>query len=249
MHEESRISPQDAPRYATVTPDFVRKKLKSSPPVDPALAPLMDEIELRPAAVLLPLLQEHGEWSVLFTRRTHLVSSHKGEISFPGGRIDPEDPHPEAAALRETYEEIGTPPEQIEIFGRLPDSFSIAGYRITPYVGHLRPLEPFQPNPHEIDEIFTVPLQKLLEPGILRLKNRVRAGLHEHDVYLFRWRETHTIWGATARILKTFLEQLFGPLKVESPPHPTILDLPPETKQRLRWRSSQKTQDDPSILS
>ncbi len=238
MREDRPLSLHDAPRTTSVTPELIQSRLEASPSVDPELAALMAQIELRPAAVLLPLLRVDSLWHILFTRRSQRVSAHKGEISFPGGRIDPEDPHPEAAALRETHEEIGIPTTQIRVLGRLPESFSIAGYRISPFVGHLQQEHSFTPNPYEIDEIFIVPLRDLLAPGVLHLYHRVRAGEHEHDVYVFRWRETHAIWGATARILKTFLEQVFGPLPVEVSPSTTTLELPAETQARLQWRTS-----------
>jgi len=237
MREERPAFSNNAVRLPEITTELIQSKLRDSPIVDPELAPLMEQIHLRPSAVLLPLLRVDACLHILFTRRSQRVSAHKGEISFPGGRVDAEDPHPEAAALRETHEEIGVPTEQIRIFGRLPESFSIAGYRISPFVGLLQPQHPFVPNPYEIEEIFTVPLHELVAPGILHLYHRVRVGEHEHEVYVFRWRETHAIWGATARILKTFLEQVFGSLLVESTASPKMLELPAEMQARLFWQS------------
>ena len=195
--------------------DEIRSELDVMPAVDPVLGPLMERLELRPAAVLLPLLRREGDWHVLFTRRSQRVTAHKGQISFPGGRVDDTDESEEYAARRETYEEIGVPHESIEILGKLPDSLSIAGFRMAPYVGMLPSSLSFVPNEYEIEEIFDVPIRALLEPGVLRKTMRVHVGeRHIHHVFSFDWREGYEIWGATARILKTFLEQLAGPLKV-----------------------------------
>ena len=200
--------------------------LAASPPIDPHLAPLMEQMRLKPSAVLLPLFEKPHGWEILFTRRSHKVSSHKGEISFPGGRVDETDHRAEDTALRETQEEIGVRPESIQLLGRLPDSYSIAGYRITPFVGKVEEIQRFHPNPYEIDEIFCVPLQDLIQPGVLRIHHRVLAGEHQHDVYVFNWKEDYPIWGATARILKTFLEQLWGEIPLDVAEEPPLLTYP-----------------------
>jgi len=201
-----------------VTSEEIALSLQGLPALDPVLAPLLTTLSLRSSAVLLPLSPTEEGWKILFTRRSQRVSSHKGEISFPGGRVDTEDPSPEATALRETHEEIGVPPSLIRVLGRLPESYSIAGYRIAPIVGEIPASHPFEASSYEIDEIFQVPLVDLLQPGVLRLHHRVEAGPWSHDVYLFDWKPSYMIWGATARILKGFLETLVGPLSAAEDP-------------------------------
>lgn len=193
----------------------VRERLVGLPPVDPGLARLMAGLELRPAAVLLPLYWHEDRWWMLFTRRSSKVSAHKGQISFPGGRVDHDDDSIRAAALRETWEEIGVPREEVEIVGRLPDTLSIAGYRISPVVGKIPYPYAFRISEYEIDEVFGAPLASLRKPGVLKVLRKVRVGSNSHEVYSFMWKEGYAIWGATARMLKMFLELFGGPLPAE----------------------------------
>ena len=93
------------------------------------------EWEARPAAVLVPLLQAEGEWRLLLTQRTHTVESHKGQVAFPGGRVDPEDESRVATALRETEEEIGLPRDRVRVLGQLDELLTVTQYRVTPVVG------------------------------------------------------------------------------------------------------------------
>jgi 8-oxo-dGTP pyrophosphatase MutT (NUDIX family) len=155
------------------------------------------------AAVLVPFVLGPAP-GVLLTRRTAHLSSHAGQVSFPGGRIDPEDASPEAAALREAQEEIGLDPARVEVAGRLGAYVTGTGYRITPVLG-LLPVGlgldglDLVLSPHEVDAVFELPLAVLLDPEAPR-----RQRMH----YRGRWREfwvwphpEHYIWGATAAIL------------------------------------------------
>jgi 8-oxo-dGTP pyrophosphatase MutT (NUDIX family) len=168
------------------------------------------------AAVLLLIYEVHSEPHILFTLRTHLVETHKGQISFPGGAADPEDDDLRLTALRETYEELGVRPEDVEIVGELDDSPSISGFMVTPYVGFIRgPVPyPFRPNRHEVAELIEVPLSHLMDRANVTEEVRHIDG---RDLvmysYLFRG---HVIWGLTARILKQFLD-LLAPALVEPP--------------------------------
>ena len=168
------------------------------------------------AAVLLLIYEVHGEPHVLFTLRTDLVETHKGQISFPGGAADPEDDDLHLTALRETYEEVGVRPEHVEVVGQLDDSPSISGFMVTPYVGLIRGRVPypFRPNLHEVAELIEVPLSHLMDSANFTEEMRQIDG---RDVvmysYLFRG---HVIWGLTARILKRFLD-LLAPALVEPP--------------------------------
>jgi 8-oxo-dGTP pyrophosphatase MutT (NUDIX family) len=158
------------------------------------------------AAVLIPLLYRDGEWWVLVTRRTRHVEHHKGQISFPGGACDPEDASLEATALREAHEEIGIPPEVVEILGVLDDLPTITDFVVTPVVGVIPHPFPYLLNECEVAAVVEVPLSFLREPGNLRVERREYKG-QIHDVLFWEY-GVHVIWGATARILKSFLDLL-----------------------------------------
>lgn len=163
-----------------------------------------------PAAVLVPVLRGATP-GVLLTKRTAHLSSHAGQVSFPGGRIDPQDASPEAAALRETREEIGLDPARVEVIGRLPDYLTGTGYRITPVVGLLPPgidLDALglAPSPDEVEAVFSLALAVLLDPAAPQRRRAQWRG---------RWREfwvwphpQHYIWGATAGILVNLAAKL-----------------------------------------
>ena len=167
---------------------------------------------LVPAAVLVSFLQGR-ERGVLLTKRTAHLNKHAGQVSFPGGRIDPGDGSPEAAALREAQEEVGLDPALVEITGRLGDYVTGTGYRITPIVGLLprgRDLDDLalSPSPDEVASVFALPMSVLLDPAA---PQRRRAH------YRGRWREfwvwphpDHYVWGATAAILVYLAERLRG---------------------------------------
>lgn len=161
-----------------------------------------------PAAVLVPLYLKDGEVHVLFTERTHHVEHHKGQISFPGGARDPEDPDLMTTALRESYEEAGIRPEDVEVIGRLDDIITITNFLVTPYVGVLRCDSGYQfcAHPHEVASLLEVPLPHLLDWRNMELELRQWRGTPVL-VPAFRW-NGYRIWGATARILKQFLNLL-----------------------------------------
>jgi 8-oxo-dGTP pyrophosphatase MutT (NUDIX family) len=162
--------------------------------------------DLTSAAVLLPLLYKEGQWHVLFTRRTQNVEHHKGQISFPGGASEPTDENLAATALRETYEEIGVPPSAIGILGALDDFPTITDFLVTPFVGILSYPLSYHLNPNEVEAVLEVPLSFFVDPAGLRVEPREYRG-QVFDV-LFWDHGPHTIWGATARILKGFLDLL-----------------------------------------
>jgi len=119
---------------------------------------------LRNAAVLIPVVDHDGEATVLLTKRAEKLRSHSGQVAFPGGTIDPTDASPEAAALRETFEEIGLGEDRIEIFGRMPDYVAGSGYRIAPVLGIVQPGFQLTLNAKEVDAAFEVPLRFLIDP-------------------------------------------------------------------------------------
>lgn len=162
---------------------------------------------LRPAAVLLPLFLKEGEDHLLFTRRTDHLNHHRGEISFPGGGRHGEDPDLLATALRESEEEMGIRPADVEVLGRLSDFFSIHGYHVVPFVGRIAYPYPFRANPDEIAEVIELPLRRLLDPAIFRKEHWTHQG-RVHPVCFYTL-ERHEIWGLTAAILRQFLKLTF----------------------------------------
>lgn len=157
------------------------------------------------AAVLVPIVLG-AEPSVLLTKRTSHLSKHAGQVSFPGGRIDPEDSGPEAAALREAQEEIGLDAASVGVLGRLSDHVTGTGYRITPVLAVLPPALTYQLSPHEVDEIFELPMHVVLDPDAPR-----RQRQHVNGIWREYWvwpHPDHFIWGATAAILVQLARRL-----------------------------------------
>ena len=163
--------------------------------------------ETTPAAVLLLLYEKDGEPHILLTRRTDYVEHHKGETSFPGGAFDSDDGDLLTTALRETEEEIGVRRQDVEVLGRLDDIVTITEFLVSPFVGVLAsPDCPFVLNAHEVAELVEVPLRHLLDER--NLERAVRQ-LHDRPVAILTYLyDDHRIWGATARILKGFLDHL-----------------------------------------
>ncbi|HSH70482.1 MAG TPA: CoA pyrophosphatase, partial [Deferrisomatales bacterium] len=156
---------------------------------------------LRPAAVVVPLVPDTAGLSVLLTRRTDDVEHHKGEICFPGGRVDPGDADHLAAALRETWEEVGVHPEHLQVLGSLDDFVSITGYRVRPFAALLDRLDyPYAPEPREVDELLVIPIHHLLESAHHRMEEHARGELRHR----FHW-QGRVVWGLTAAILHHFL--------------------------------------------
>jgi len=162
-----------------------------------------------PAAVLLLLYDLDERTHLLFTRRTELVEYHKGQICFPGGAHEESDADLLSTALRETCEEVGVQPEHVEPVGQLGDIATMgSNFVISPYVGVLTVPAPY-PFDHacpEVDEILEVPLDHLLDSSNVFQDVR-RLGEHEIEMQSYRFGD-HVIWGATARILKQFLDLL-----------------------------------------
>jgi 8-oxo-dGTP pyrophosphatase MutT (NUDIX family) len=164
---------------------------------------------LRRAAVLVPLHDYDGEPGVLFTRRTETVERHKGQISFPGGATDPDDVDPQSTALRETHEELGIPPDAVQVLGMLDDlPTTVSGFIVAPVVGVIPYPYPFRINSAEIAEILPVPLRVFRDASRLRVERRERDGVL-FDVYFYR-NDGNEIWGVTAHIMKRFIDAVFG---------------------------------------
>lgn len=159
------------------------------------------------SAVLIPLYVAAGTVHVLFTKRSELVEHHKGQISFPGGAEDETDPDLRFTALRETYEEIGVYPRDVDILGQMDDFITITNFRVRPYVGIIEkwPYE-FVYDGHEVAEILEVPFAHLLEERNRRDESRDVGG-RSIMMRTYHWGD-HAIWGATAFMLRHFLEVL-----------------------------------------
>jgi 8-oxo-dGTP pyrophosphatase MutT (NUDIX family) len=167
------------------------------------------EWEAVPAAVLVPLYQDEDRWHVLFTRRTENVDSHRGQVSFPGGRIEEYDSGPEAAALREAQEEIGLAPKDVVLLGRLDSLLTVTQFLVTPVVGVIPWPYSFHLNGEEVATAFGVDLDWLVDPSNLEIRQRqpLVPG-RAVPVYYFRPYKDEVIWGATARITLDLLDAL-----------------------------------------
>ena len=164
------------------------------------------EAGTRPAAVLVPIVAHPDGLTVLFTKRTAHLKAHSGQVSFPGGRAEPDDPGPEYTALREAEEEIGLPMDKVEVLARLPDYFTRTGFRVTPVVGLVMPPLELVPDAREVEEVFEVPLAFLLDPANHRRESRT-LGDRVASYYVIE-HNGRVIWGATAGMLLTFYRML-----------------------------------------
>ena len=164
--------------------------------------------ELRPAAVLVPLVDRAGGMSVLLTQRTAHLSAHAGQISFPGGRIETSDRDATEAALRETEEEVGLTRDHVTVIGRLDTYVTGTGFEITPMVGIISVPFPLIPDPFEVSEVFEVPLSFVLNPNNHRRMTRVFE--KRTRVFFVLPYENRYIWGATAGMLVNLAEVLTG---------------------------------------
>ena len=153
---------------------------------------------ITPAAVLVPIV-ERPDPTVILTLRPETMRKHPGQISFPGGRVEPDDHDDAAAALREAHEEIGLLPSQVQVLGQLAPYETVTGYRVQPVVGWIEPPFDVQPEPLEVAEVFEVPLAFLLEPGN-QLRHFRMLGALRRDYWAMPYGDRY-IWGATAAML------------------------------------------------
>lgn len=192
------------PRFAAA-PSASRRRVRGDHDLNPGMAA---GAELREAAVLIPLVERDPEMTVLFTERTAHLAAHAGQISFPGGGVEPGDRDEVAAALRETDEEIGLPPDRIDVIGRLDTYVTRTGFQIEPIVGLVRPPFALRPATNEVADVFEVPLSFILDPASLQRHSRVFQG-RERYFYAFPFPDRY-IWGATAGMLLNLREALTG---------------------------------------
>jgi 8-oxo-dGTP pyrophosphatase MutT (NUDIX family) len=176
--------------------------------LDPLSAAIAAVRPIRRAAVLIPVVARE-EPMVLLTQRSAHLKDHAGQISFPGGKIDPGDASPLAAALREADEEIGLAADRIEPLGYLDLYLTTFGFRIVPVVARVAPEFALTLNPNEVDDAFEVPLAFLMSPENHLQKSRDWNGLTRH-FYEMPFGERY-IWGATAGILRSLYERIYAP--------------------------------------
>ncbi|TDM09035.1 MAG: CoA pyrophosphatase [Ideonella sp. MAG2] len=167
------------------------------------------------AAVLLPLVVRQGHiTSVVLTRRTAHLKHHAGQISFPGGKSEPQDDSPAATALREAQEEVGLEPTDAEVLGTMPAYKTVTGFVITPVVALLPPQLPWRPDPGEVAEVFEVPLSHLMNPAHHQWHEHEWQG-HKRQYLSMPWHDAahqrYFIWGATASMLRNFYHLLAEP--------------------------------------
>ncbi|HET9576426.1 MAG TPA: CoA pyrophosphatase [Usitatibacter sp.] len=195
--------------------DELVRRLAEHPPLEQLMT--ADERErqhenamraLKPAAVLLLVVNHREDPTVVFTQRTAHLADHAGQISFPGGRCDPGDGTPERTALREAHEEIGLPPHAVEVLGRLPDYRTSTGFAVTPIVGWAEPPLAYQPDPYEVADVFEVPLAFLLDTRNHRYESAFYKG-RMRNYWAMPFGERF-IWGATAGMLVTFQRIVAG---------------------------------------
>ena len=193
---------------------WLRERLERPPPE--AARRLSDGYRLpgrtgapTPAAVLVALINRPDGIHVLLTERSHDLLDHAGQISFPGGRVEPGDADVGVAALREAEEEVGLPRERVTLLGRLADYETVTGYRVTPVVGWVEPPFELKADPVEVADVFEVPLAFLLEPANQQRHFRMVDDVRR-DYYAIPYGERY-IWGATAAMLLSLERTLRAP--------------------------------------
>ncbi|MFD2204287.1 CoA pyrophosphatase [Kiloniella antarctica] len=164
------------------------------------------------AAVIVPLVARPNGYFVLLTKRTDHLYDHAGQVSFPGGRVDPGDKDHNDAALRELEEEVGLPRKHVTLIGRLDTYLTRTGFDITPVVGLIKPPFPVNPDRFEVAEVFEVPLNFFLKPSNRQRHSKEFEG-HKRYYYAYPY-ENYFIWGATAGMLTNLCEVLnSGPIE------------------------------------
>ena len=173
---------------------------------DPVMRKIAEVRPIRPAAVLVPIV-DHPEPTVLLTQRAQHLPDHAGQISFPGGKIDKDDKDPCASALREAREEIGLDRSYVEPFGYLDLYMTTLGYRIVPVIARVKPGFTLKLNVAEVDNTFEVPLTFLMDQTNMQRHSREWQGMTRH-YYAITFGE-HYIWGVTAGILRNLHDRIY----------------------------------------
>ncbi len=166
------------------------------------------KLPLKPAAVLIPLIDRPQGMTVLLTKRAQHLKAHSGQVSFPGGRCEEYDKHAMETALRETEEEVGINRSHIQILGAMEDYETVTGYVITPVIGLIKPNFTLIVDEGEVDEAFELPLDYILDESNHELQNRVWN--EQRRYYYVLMNEKHNVWGATAAMLVRFAKLING---------------------------------------
>jgi 8-oxo-dGTP pyrophosphatase MutT (NUDIX family) len=210
--EQGAVLSAGAQRSGGVSRDDILARLAVAPPPglrrgDHDLNPdMLPDRLLTRAAVLVPLVERPEGLTVLLTRRSDHLQDHAGQISFPGGRVEPGDVDALATALREAEEEIGLARALVTPIGRLDTYVTRTGFEVTPVIGLVAPPSSLAPDPFEVAEVFEVPLAFILDPASRQRHSRIYAGKTRY-FHVFPWRDYY-IWGATAGMLVNLAELL-----------------------------------------
>lgn len=176
--------------------------------INPDLYDFVDHQPLKPAAVLVPVIDDGGEARVILTRRTETLRKHSGQVAFAGGRVDEGDESPEAAAMREAHEEINLAPQFVTPVGRSVQYYAPTGFAITPILALVKPGYQLQANPDEVCEIFEVPLSHLMNADNHGHGSWMREGRKRHFYKILNLEQN--IWGITAGMIRTIYERLYA---------------------------------------
>lgn len=210
------LSDEAAFRNADAFRDLAASKMGASLPdkaehgdhlLNPDFRKWVMDRAIKPAAVLIPVVERNKGLDVILTKRMEHLNSHSGQVAFPGGKIDDTDANAAAAALREAHEEVGMEPGQAEVIGSLPDYYTGSGYRITPVIALVDPAAKLEANPEEVDYVFEVPLAFLMDPVNHKRGSREFYGARRY--YYEMPYGSHYIWGVTAGIIAMMHARLF----------------------------------------
>ena len=186
------------PRFDDQSVVVLRRLLRRRLPVG------IEAPELRRASVLIPLIRAlDGQWSILFSQRSDQLQAHSGQIAFPGGAVE-EGESLEAAAVREAQEEVGIPPQHVEIIGRMDDLITNSGFLVAPFAGIITEPVEYILQASEVAEVFEVPVDALLDPALPEVRY-VTFRQRSYPAYYYPYGR-HEIWGLTGRMLKAFLD-------------------------------------------
>jgi 8-oxo-dGTP pyrophosphatase MutT (NUDIX family) len=188
-------------------PDDPTSNPRGDHSLDPDGTALIPPPPHRRAAVLVPVVFRATGPNLVLTQRAANLRDHSGQVALPGGKIDPSDPGPADAALREAFEEIGLPPESVRLLGYLDPYLSGTGFLVTPVIGLVSEEATFRPNPSEVADVFEVPLSVLMDRERYRLRSREWQG-RTRWFYALPFGE-RLIWGVTAGILNNLRERLY----------------------------------------